>query len=407
MPTKRNRAGQQQNYVPQGNGDASGEYADQATGSNIHFKVFKKPEDDTPLKDNEIRITDVGAAVDYIGESIRKYEQYREENKDKLGMYSKHDIDKINALNNSDVVKDKNSLVKIANAYKKAAENGKPYWIVNDVFYSRSACYFQGVKGDENQKGILLQPSAFDEKSTGYGMTWFHENGHLLDNTYNNGQGNYSMEYVSKKYNDTLEHVLDEEFKAYFTKGRKQEIIDKIEALRDEIYQSYGYNFKELEQQRKELNAQILPYKQELKEKYDELQAKLDANEIDYWRYLSLRSSYKQRYQNQTYAITWRISHLISKKSKEAIEKKVAYSVYKNYSTITDMYSSLGKGRLHPEYGGYHDRKYWQSEKSKRVKEFFAEAFSGKTLDDTHLAQLKEAFPKSCEIFEEIYNELQ
>ena len=46
MPTKRNRAGQQQNYVPQGNGDASGEYADQATGSNIHFKVFKKPDEE-------------------------------------------------------------------------------------------------------------------------------------------------------------------------------------------------------------------------------------------------------------------------------------------------------------------------------------------------------------------------
>ena len=44
MPTKPNRAGQQQNYVPAGNGDASGEYGDNATGSNIHFTNFKKPE---------------------------------------------------------------------------------------------------------------------------------------------------------------------------------------------------------------------------------------------------------------------------------------------------------------------------------------------------------------------------
>lgn len=44
MPTKPNRAGQQQNYVPQGNGDASGEYADHASGSNIHFTNFKQPE---------------------------------------------------------------------------------------------------------------------------------------------------------------------------------------------------------------------------------------------------------------------------------------------------------------------------------------------------------------------------
>ena len=45
MPTKPNRAGQEQNYVPQGNGDASGEYADNESGSNIHFTNFKKPEE--------------------------------------------------------------------------------------------------------------------------------------------------------------------------------------------------------------------------------------------------------------------------------------------------------------------------------------------------------------------------
>lgn len=44
MPQKRNHAGNMQNYVPAGNGDASGEYGDNATGSNVHFKTFKKPE---------------------------------------------------------------------------------------------------------------------------------------------------------------------------------------------------------------------------------------------------------------------------------------------------------------------------------------------------------------------------
>lgn len=43
MPTKRNRAGKMQNYVEAGHGDASGEYGDNATGSNKHFQVFKKP----------------------------------------------------------------------------------------------------------------------------------------------------------------------------------------------------------------------------------------------------------------------------------------------------------------------------------------------------------------------------
>lgn len=47
MPTKLNHAGNQQNYVPAGHGDASGEYGDNDTGSNIHiqFKKFEKPKD--------------------------------------------------------------------------------------------------------------------------------------------------------------------------------------------------------------------------------------------------------------------------------------------------------------------------------------------------------------------------
>ena len=45
MPTKKNKAGNEQNYVPKGNGDASGEYADNESGSNVHFTNFKKPDD--------------------------------------------------------------------------------------------------------------------------------------------------------------------------------------------------------------------------------------------------------------------------------------------------------------------------------------------------------------------------
>lgn len=41
MPTKLNKAGEQQEYVPAGNGDASGEYGNEA-GSNRHFQSFGK-----------------------------------------------------------------------------------------------------------------------------------------------------------------------------------------------------------------------------------------------------------------------------------------------------------------------------------------------------------------------------
>lgn len=44
MPTKPNKAGEQQPYIPAGNGDSSGEYADNG-GTNVHFQSFKKPEE--------------------------------------------------------------------------------------------------------------------------------------------------------------------------------------------------------------------------------------------------------------------------------------------------------------------------------------------------------------------------
>lgn len=46
MPTKANKSGKQQPYVPSGNGDASGEYANNESGSNKNFVNFSKPKDE-------------------------------------------------------------------------------------------------------------------------------------------------------------------------------------------------------------------------------------------------------------------------------------------------------------------------------------------------------------------------
>lgn len=48
MATKPNRAGQQQPYVPAGNGDASGEYADNEYGSNVHYSSPGRERGKTP-----------------------------------------------------------------------------------------------------------------------------------------------------------------------------------------------------------------------------------------------------------------------------------------------------------------------------------------------------------------------
>lgn len=74
MPTKRNRAGNQQNYVPKGYGDASGEYGDNASGSNKHiqFANFKKPS-----RSNEIGNDEYQSMASYImGRHITSKDEY-------------------------------------------------------------------------------------------------------------------------------------------------------------------------------------------------------------------------------------------------------------------------------------------------------------------------------------------
>ena len=90
MPTKPNRAGNQQNYVPAGNGDASGEYGDNATGSNIHvqFTNFKKPDDnpnDTPevkeKKDKEFWESQT-KKIEEVGKKLKELKRKQETKSD-------------------------------------------------------------------------------------------------------------------------------------------------------------------------------------------------------------------------------------------------------------------------------------------------------------------------------------
>lgn len=65
MPTKPNRAGEQQNYVPAGNGDASGEYGDNATGSNVNYST--KNQNKLDVKQLRKKALDMGLSLKYIG----------------------------------------------------------------------------------------------------------------------------------------------------------------------------------------------------------------------------------------------------------------------------------------------------------------------------------------------------
>lgn len=112
MPTKLNKAGNEQPYVPQGNGDASGEYADNQSGSNKHFKVFKKPtepqnkitESVDELKKqletekgifNRSRIREKIAALENGFDNVEEYKKFNEsKRKSALEEFEKSKIEK-------------------------------------------------------------------------------------------------------------------------------------------------------------------------------------------------------------------------------------------------------------------------------------------------------------------------
>ncbi len=111
MPTKRNRSGKQQNYIEAGHGDASGEYGDNATGSNKHiqFTEFKKPKenvsteskaDETPISDEARKIQEIAPklakndeAVKELNQASQKENVYIKYKNKQITMMSKEDFD--------------------------------------------------------------------------------------------------------------------------------------------------------------------------------------------------------------------------------------------------------------------------------------------------------------------------
>ena len=123
MPTKLNKGGEQQEYVPAGNGDPSGEYTNQA-GGNKNFKTFKKQDGEAPQSFKSINQKRTGKpsmpkeeikeASKPVPQTIEEWENsIREEKKDapefsEVKMTTKETpIDKVDKLSISKTLKNK------------------------------------------------------------------------------------------------------------------------------------------------------------------------------------------------------------------------------------------------------------------------------------------------------------
>lgn len=105
MPTKRNSAGQQQPYVPEGHGDASGEYAEHATGSNQHY----------------VSPDDVKRQLGYGGEQPKQETATPKDLSDKLNGVKEQPKDKENILSSVKDKKVKENIVAWVNRYRDSS----------------------------------------------------------------------------------------------------------------------------------------------------------------------------------------------------------------------------------------------------------------------------------------------
>lgn len=244
MPTKRNKAGQQQNYVPQGNGDASGEYADNASGSNKHFANFKKPDEENV--NSEATKTE---SVETPKEDTSKYLG---------GSQVKSNFSAVMQSNGfsgygEDAVKDLKEI--IANA------NETCIGIVDHSIMNYRVSFIQDPKGrssyfNEARNEININVADMNREFEEKGETVFHELGHYLNakNTIREEHGwrTESLPLVEshilfKGDYKSVAETLQEEIKEFAA----SKVAPKIRAERrkylNERLKQYGFKSEEYE----------------------------------------------------------------------------------------------------------------------------------------------------------------
>lgn len=338
MPTKRNRAGKQQNYVEAGHGDASGEYGDNATGSNKHFQSFKKP-DGNEINENYEKIrSDIENSYNYgilfknrhiiqediieaydkgllnddeVTNLINSIDKYIEEEKTKAKEKEKQDYsnyykgkgkenlngvlgDKLKGSSGKITPNGKKLMEQISNADDEmSGVIGDFYKNNRDVNINigknyNSAFNRSSFMGNIINRSITLGGEAIGvgDKSNNYaqGSAFFHESGHALDYTYeNNHSKSWSYHYKSQNYGKTMSDMIKEEIEANVDYEKiKKEFEDAKESYKTPEYDSWVKEKDQLQSEIDTIGKQVYN-NPDLKQKTDELY-QLRKQKVDAWR---------------------------------------------------------------------------------------------------------------------------
>lgn len=400
MPTKLNKAGNQQNYVPAGHGDASGEYGDNATGSNVHiqFTSFKKPDG------NENKVE----------ESIKIQPNQKPNNTSK----NFNDYVDNNFKNNSKMAEGLKTSFNAGNEEQKDKLN---YFVSNDIIK------ISETKGISNYGyGVSLNVGSIQDKKGALGKengeTLYHEFGHAYDEYFAKGwvdkDGNKIFDGLITKDDEEKLNKNNDLFNAFMLRGNlstskylsngktlyetiqaegrsmtKNKIWDKIIAdyhqdIKDEVNAKYPDYYKSIEtintlreQVRKEA-SDLYPYKYGddavWRKRQDYMDNKLNSPEI---------AEINEKIKNTSFEVY-----------------KIEANVLKKYSNLSDMYGIYKK--IPYGFGSGHTGNYGKT-KGAIAHEFFAEYNSSRARDDEFAKKQMELYekymPESTKMAKELF----
>lgn len=381
MPTKLNRAGEQQNYVPKGHGEASGEYGDNETGSNIHIKFEKFAK---PNKDLRVDIKQ--------GDGSKEIKADKKSEKEDIKVVRDKAIEYVS--NHSTFTKKQKEVLQelMNNADEDCIR------LLNEA-YSDKEYEFKIGSGGFSYGGILkVDKVDFDEQGGlgRQGEVWFHENGHLFDYS-KNKDGKWLSTIAKDENGNTLHDLIKEELNE---KIKNNELSYKI--FNEEVDKLAEKYFNESEKPNvniEETYNKYKEYKDKYNKQYEEIRSEWLKDNLTFEIYHQKDNDLRQELEGKYKEVIENYKKLENLKSNS--KKKARNELLLKYSAISDAYAAVAK--ISYGLGIGHSYRYYHSRPENLEIEFFANCFSTKAGGDkASIETIKKYAPKSYDMFEKI-----
>lgn len=398
MPKKPNGAGGMQEYVPAGNGDASGEYAD-GEGSNRHFTAFKKPDggntsgyivDTTNPPKTTPNAEETGVAVkpNDTGRSFKGFDDYIETGF-KAGKYLS-----------------KEQLRRDFESGSEDARGAVSHFIeTGDITYQSSKdSYYQS-----GSRRVFMNTN--DTGNRWDGETFYHESAHAIDWALGEEKEEHPYSWLTTRGKSpmtetkvtangkTFNETIHAEMQAMKRDGRWDAVVaDYREFSRTGVQQKTPEQIAEEE----DYNSKYQPIREQAG-----LYAEKEAG--DPWHGGVTWTEYKKRWRRafDNYMKENTPEDVKALGDKIAAEKaerdKANRRAKSRYDTLSDIYGAAYKASYGFANCG-HSANYYRNSPSGSAHEFFAEYFSARATGDTVLIETtKRYMPETAKACEELY----